>query len=93
VVTAINPVVATSGPKVLLYPNPTNGLLIIDSLQLSDKWKLLDIVSSQTGQTLYLQHLAKTSLVFLLVFVHCSIVGQPQLLKNNYPFSIRNTGC
>jgi hypothetical protein len=51
VITAIDPVQAL-GHTILIYPNPTNGTLFLDSLKLTDKWKILDIVSLETGQTI-----------------------------------------
>jgi hypothetical protein len=38
--------------NIYLYPNPTTGVLIIDSLNLSDKWKRLDIINIDAGQKL-----------------------------------------
>jgi hypothetical protein len=38
------------GQTVLLYPNPTQGKLTVDSLKLSDNWEVLDIISLQSGQ-------------------------------------------
>jgi hypothetical protein len=62
IITAVDNVNADRGSMVL-YPNQTDGLLTIDSLKLADKWSVLEIVSSQTGQTiLHFSAANKTSL-------------------------------
>jgi hypothetical protein len=50
-ITVTNPNTNPSSQNVLLYPNPTQGTLTLDSLKLSDNWEVLDIVSLQSGQT------------------------------------------
>jgi hypothetical protein len=42
VVTAIDPVPGSS-IGIRLYPNPTNGSFVIDTLKLSDNWETLEI--------------------------------------------------
>jgi hypothetical protein len=33
-----------------VYPNPTSGLLVIDSLNLSDHWETLEVINIENGQ-------------------------------------------
>jgi len=46
VVTAIDPVPANS-LGIRLYPNPTTGSFVIDTLKLSDKWETVEIFDTQ----------------------------------------------
>jgi len=46
VVTAIDPVPASS-LGIGLYPNPTTGSFVIDTLKLSDRWEILEIFDTQ----------------------------------------------
>ena len=59
-VTAINPVPAINyGIK--CYPNPTAGMLIIDSLRASDKWQSIHIISMDAKQDLIIKSLNNQS--------------------------------
>ena len=62
-----------------VYPNPTSGMLVIDSLNLLDRWETLEIINIENGQlittvnirnqtrtTLHLEYLAKG--IYLIVF-------------------------
>lgn len=89
VTTGINPVTPQSA-GISLYPNPTAGQLIIDTLKLSDKWQTLDIYHANgkrviTGYTISNQTIVNLNIGRLSPGVYFAVLrrksGAPVMIK------------
>ena len=83
-------VIASSDGAIRLYPNPTNGSFVIDSLKLSDNWERLEIfdadgrrkllsfdIKNKTTATIHIEHLANGFYTAILRRKN----GQPETIK------------
>lgn len=79
-----------SAGTIMSYPNPTTGIFVMDSLNISDGWTTLEIIDGQTGRRISIYSIVNQTRVVLSVgYLNTGIYMAVLRRKNGQPKIIR----